>query len=146
VADRCILQIEGIYGEEICVDRCNICAACFVQHHPKGGVPFPISFKGKELRPGFRVQNKCYDKEVCTFPLFFIRALRCEVLLPGAAVASMTTASSKAGGDKMSAGKQEALSCRMIFPEMYRGSSWKQTREWKRSKFGTCSSIEKCCL
>ncbi len=52
-----------------------------------------------------------------TFPLLFMRALRCEVLFPGAAVASITTLVSVAGGIKTTAGKQDALSCKMIFPD-----------------------------
>ena len=52
-----------------------------------------------------------------TLPLSSIKALKCDVLLPGAAVASITTLSSVAGGDSTIAGKQEALSCRMILPD-----------------------------
>jgi len=72
-----------------------------------------------------------------TFPLFSIRALRCDVLLPGAAVASITTLSSVAGGERTSAGKQDALSCRMIFPEVYKSSSRKVVLGGKASRFGT---------
>jgi len=75
--------------------------------------------------------------------LFPIRALRCEVLFPGAAVASMTTVPSLAGGERISAGKQEALSCRMIFPERYNGSHWKEKLGENSNKFGTCSSVLK---
>ena len=58
-----------------------------------------------------------------TFPLFCISALKCEVLFPGAAVASITTLLSVAGGASATAGKQDALSCRMILPDMYIASS-----------------------
>ena len=53
-----------------------------------------------------------------TFPLLFMRALRWEVLFPGAAVASITTLVSVTGGDKTTAGKQEALSCKMTLPDV----------------------------
>lgn len=56
--------------------------------------------------------------DVRTFPLLFMRALRCEVLFPGAAVASITTLVFVAGGDRTTAGKQDALSCKMIFPDV----------------------------
>lgn len=51
-----------------------------------------------------------------TFPLFCMIAQRCDVLFPGAAVASITTASSRAGGARTCAGKHDALSWRMILP------------------------------
>lgn len=66
----------------------------------------------------------------------------CEVLFPGAAVASMTTLSSLGGGASTTAGKHEALSCSMILPDMYDGSSWKAVCGWKRSRSGMCSSLK----
>lgn len=70
-----------------------------------------------------------------------MRALRWEVLFPGAAVASMATHLSCAGGDNTKAGKQEALSWRMIFPEIWAGSFWKDVWGAKRKRSGMCSSL-----
>jgi hypothetical protein len=75
-----------------------------------------------------------------TFPLLSMRALKCDVLFPGAEVASITTLSSEAGGARTKAGKHDALSCSMIFPEMYRGSFWKVVLGLSKSRLGTCSS------
>jgi hypothetical protein len=58
-----------------------------------------------------------------SLPRFFMRALRCDVLFPGAAVASMTTVSSDAGGFRTTAGMQDALSWRMSHPFVYIFSS-----------------------
>jgi hypothetical protein len=43
-------------------------------------------------------------------------ALKCDVLFPGAAVASITVHVLVAGGARITAGKHEALSCRMTLP------------------------------
>lgn len=53
-----------------------------------------------------------------TFPRPPISALKCEVLFPGAAVASMTTQPSLGGGERTMAGMHEALSCNIILPDL----------------------------
>jgi hypothetical protein len=70
-------------------------------------------------------------------------ALRCVVLFPGAAVASMTTASLRAGGASTTAGKHEALSCRVSFPAVYAASAWKAVCGGKSRRFGMCASLAK---
>lgn len=73
-------------------------------------------------------------------------ALKWDVLLPGAAVASITTLSSAEGGASTTAGKHEALSCKIIFPDLYDGSSWNVVCGGNKSKSGICSSLEKLLL
>jgi len=125
VSDWAELSVIGVDGQEVGVDRRNIRASCFGKHHFECLESFTVPFKGVQLlllsSDGRSLRASLVEN--LTFPLFFIRALRCDVLLPGAAVASITTLSSVAGGERTIAGKQEALSCRMIFPEAYRSSS-----------------------
>lgn len=98
-----------------------------------------IRQNGTELAPA--VADVSFD--VHTLPLFCISAARWEVLLPGAAVASIVTVDFSAGGARMNAGKHEALSCSIILPSRYRGSStnWESGGNSRRS--GICSSLEK---
>lgn len=75
-----------------------------------------------------RVENRLRSlSKAKSLPILFIRALKCEVLLPGAEVASITTLSTDAGGLRTRAGKHEALSWRMTFPVLYASSSWKDS-------------------
>jgi hypothetical protein len=62
-------------------------------------------------------------------------------LFPGAAVASMVTVFFEAGGARMNAEKHEALSCSMIFPSLYRGSSVNCVSGGKSKRSGICSSL-----
>jgi hypothetical protein len=64
----------------------------------------------------------------------------CDVLLPGAAVASITTAS--LGGLNTTAGKQEALSCKTNFPVMYIASLVNAVLEGNKRRLGICPSFE----
>lgn len=68
-------------------------------------------------------RDSCRAEAALTLPLLPMSALRCEVLFPGAAVASITWLAPSAGGARMCAGKHEALSCRMILPSLYNSSS-----------------------
>ena len=72
-----------------------------------------------------------------TVPLPFMIAMSWDVLLPGAAVASITDALSLIGGESTVAGKQDALSCRINLPAMYDASSWKAVCGWKSKRLGT---------
>ena len=67
-------------------------------------------------------------------------ALRCDVLFPGAAVASMITHPGKAGGESTIAGKHDALSCRMRRPSEYSGVSVSCVSGGNNRRFSMCSS------
>ena len=67
-------------------------------------------------------------------------------MFPGAAVASITALSSLVGGDKIYAGKHDALSCRMILPDRYKGSSIKRVLGWNARRSGICASCWKFLL
>jgi hypothetical protein len=112
VSDWAELSVIGVDGQEVGVDRKNVRASCFGKHHFESLEPFAVPFKGVKLSLSSSDGRSFHEFSVknLTFPLFFMRALRCDVLLPGAAVASITTLSSVGGGERTSAGKQEALS------------------------------------
>lgn len=106
----------------------------------------------KRLRSRSKAYN-CYGislsaerETVRTLPILRISALRCVVLLPGAAVASITTTSLWAGGARTTAGKHEALSWRMSLPDLYAGSSWNVVCGGKRIRFGMCWSFANALL
>ena len=67
-------------------------------------------------------------------------ALRCDVLFPGAAVASMMTQSGEAGGESTIAGKHDALSCKMRRPSEYSGVSVSCVCGGNNRRFSTCTS------
>ena len=94
-------------------------------------------------RSGQTSSTRTLSRQKHALPLFRMIAQRCDVLFPGAAVASITTASSRAGGARMYAGKQDALSCKINFPDEYRGSSMKRVLGWNARRSGMCSSFLK---
>ena len=67
-------------------------------------------------------------------------ALRCDVLFPGAAVASIMTLPGQAGGESTIAGKHDALSCRMRRPSEYSGVSVSCVSGGNNRRFSTCAS------
>jgi hypothetical protein len=67
-------------------------------------------------------------------------ALRCDVLFPGAAVASMMTHPGEVGGESTIAGKHDALSCRMRRPSEYSGVSVSCVCGGNNRRFSTCAS------
>lgn len=123
-----ILGVVGRTGEKVCIDRFYILTSCPGQHGLQGGVTFPVALKCKELSSRTRPISSSITQQATmilateevgcqrTLPLFCINAARCDVLFPGAAVASMVTVPSSAGGESTNAGKHEALSCSTIFP------------------------------
>jgi hypothetical protein len=111
-----VLFVLWVNREEVKIHGEGVEAFRGFQHLLQSTESLLIPFEGIELEA---VSGNTLDVAVDyyrTLPLPFINALRCEVLLPGAAVASITTAPSKGGGDKMKAGKHEALSWRMTRP------------------------------
>lgn len=118
MCNRTELRIRRVHHQKVSVDRCHIGTSSFRKHHFEGGEALSVSFEGVQLNEDkSENSSEFYFIFGVTLPLFSIRALKCDVLLPGAAVASITTLSSVAGGESTIAGKQEALSCRMILPE-----------------------------
>lgn len=111
--DFLILRIFRIHRQKIGIDTCNIFASSFLQHFFEYFESIPVPLKSVKLRRLVILTRHRTSK--LTFPLFCIRALRCEVLFPGAAVASITSPPSPAGAST-TAGMHEALSCRMSFP------------------------------
>lgn len=75
--------------------------------------PVPMKGQGQTY-----ISRRCLisPHEYHTLPLPFMMALKCVVLLPGAAVASNATILSSASGASTSAGKHDALSCNMSLP------------------------------
>lgn len=126
-----VLGVVWQGGEEVEVDRFDVAAMRLVQHCLKSPEALAVSFECEELASTMKLafirSMRQRWRPVRTFPLFCIIAQRWDVLFPGAAVASITTASSRAGGARTCAGKQDALSWRMILPDRYSGSSVKRT-------------------
>lgn len=81
-----------------------------------------------------------------TVPVLHISVLRCDVLLPGAEVASITAPLGETGGSRTTAGKHDALSCKITFPFLYASSSWKDIPGWNRNRAEMCLSFAKICL
>ena len=142
MSNRTELRIRRVHQQKVSVDWCYIGTSSFRKHHFEGGEAFSISFEGVQLDEDKRIQQFCNFFFGITLPLFFIRALKCDVLLPGAAVASITTLSSVAGGESTIAGKQEALSWRMILPERYSGSLLNVVCGENKRRSGTWRSLE----
>ena len=103
-------------GKEVRVHGFNIVTMPLCEHIFQRHETLFVSFECKQLqgiqsRSGslhWHQGKQVNDKR--TLPLLRMIAHRCDVLFPGAAVASMTSARSLEGGERMCAGKQEALS------------------------------------
>lgn len=122
--DALVLGVGRQGGEEVDVDCFDVAAVRFVQHPLESPEALAVSFECEELENTAQINSRSLCASylimliyVRTFPLFCMIAQRWDVLFPGAAVASITTASSRAGGARTCAGKHDALSWRIILPD-----------------------------
>lgn len=140
-----VLLVIKIRGKEVYVKGLNVAASCSSEHGLESAIAPAVTLERKDLhRDGKRktksptaVRNKPGAR---TLPLSPISALRCEVLFPGAAVASMITLLGCAGGASTTAGKQDALSWRMRRPSEYSGVSVSSACGGNNRRFSTCAS------
>lgn len=140
VGNRGIFRVLRVNCQEVCIRRLNITTVSAFYHLLEGHKALLVPLKRVELIIDQPNAVSSHYGGTLTFPRPFMRALRSVVLLPGAAVASMTCVSSRAGGERITAGKHDALSCRMILPEASSGLSLNEIEGWKSRRLGMCIS------
>lgn len=121
---RYMSVIIGIDRKKIGIYRLDVFCGRSGEHHFEGLEALSIFLECKYLSLVLHKSAISRSSEEKYWDAGEAYYLRCEVLFPGAAVASITCISAPVGGESTNAGKHEALSWSMTFPVENSSSSW----------------------